>query len=51
MLIHASRTRSAVGRTWRPTGAEIVLPRQRPATMRTPQARKSASLACSLDTP
>src|SRR5262245_52346428 len=35
MLIHASRTRSPVGRTWSPGGAVIRRPRQRPAMMRT----------------
>src|SRR5919107_1562532 len=35
MLIHASRTRSAVGRTASPAGALMVRPRQRPATIRT----------------
>src|SRR5689334_4296104 len=34
MLIHASRTRSRVGRTARPFGALILRPRQRPATIR-----------------
>src|SRR6202008_3877310 len=35
MLIHASRTRSSVGRTCDPPGALILRPRKRPATMRT----------------
>jgi hypothetical protein len=35
MLIQASRTRSPVGRTCSPAGAEIRRPRQRPAMMRT----------------
>ena len=34
MLIHASRTRSSVGRTARPAGALMVRPRHSPATMR-----------------
>src|SRR5690349_23832070 len=45
MLIHASRTRSAVGRTASPGGALMVRPRQRPATIRTrlvPSCRHAA---------
>src|SRR5688572_611817 len=41
MLIHASRTRSSVGRTPRPDGASIVRPLQRPATMRMSGLRMS----------
>src|SRR4051794_17289982 len=50
MLIHASRTRSRVGRTSSPAGASILLPRHFPATMRTWSAARDYVCDLSLQT-
>src|SRR3981081_1813272 len=44
MLIHASRTRSSVGRSCEPTGALIFRPRHRPATIRTLRCYQRAAV-------